>query len=79
MHRVLQLEGVEREGVQDLPEWFGGNDVLLQEGETAFIVLRLCVFVMVERPCVLEGWWAETAYEGQSAGDLDVFIFGYWA
>lgn len=79
MHRVLQLEGVEWEGVQDLPEWFGGDDVLLQEGETALVVLRLGVFVMVECPCILESWCAEVAYEGQSAGDLDVFVLGDWA
>ena len=78
MHRVFQFEGVEREGIQDLPERFGGDDVLLQEGETAFVVLRLGVFVVVECPCVLESWCAEMADEGQSAGDLDVFVLGDW-
>lgn len=76
MHRVFQFEGVEGEGVQDFPKWFGGDDVLLQEGETAFVVLRFGVFVVVEGPCVLESWCAEMADEGQSAGDLDVFVLG---
>ena len=79
MHRVLQLEGVEREGVQDLPKWFGGDDVLFQEGEAAFVVLRLGVFVVVECPRVLEGWRSKVADEGQSAGDLGVFVLGDWA
>ena len=75
---IFQLEGVEGEGVQDLPKGFGGDDVLLQEGEAAFVVLRLGVLVVVEGPCVLESWGAEVAHEGQSAGDLDVFVLGDW-
>ena len=34
---------------------------------------------MVECPRVLEGWRAEVADEGQSAGDLGVFVLGDWA
>lgn len=76
MHGVLHLQGVEGEGVQDLPEWLGGDDVLLQDGETAFVDLRIGVLVMVKRPCVLERWCSEMADEGQPAGDFDVFVFG---
>ena len=65
--------------IRTLPKWFGCDDVLLQEGETALVVLRLGIFVMVERPCVLESWCAEIAYECQSAGDLDVFVLRNWA
>ena len=71
---VFQLQSIEGKRVQDFPERFGGDDVLLHEGETAFVVLRLGVFVVVECPCVLKSWSAEVAYERQSAGDLGVFI-----
>lgn len=76
MHGVFHFQGVEGEGVQDLPEGFGGDDVLFQEGETAFVVLGFGVLVVVECPCVLEGWCSEMPDEGQSAGDFDVFVFG---
>lgn len=79
VHRVLQLEGVKGEGIQDLPERFGGDDVLFHEGEAAFVVLRLCVLVVVECPGVLEGWRPKVPDEGQSAGDLGVFVLGDWA
>ena len=78
MYRVLQLESIEGERIQDLPKWFGCDDVLLQEGETALVVLRLCIFVVVECPCVLESGCAEMAYECQSAGDLDIFVLRNW-
>lgn len=64
MNRVLQLESVEREGIQDLPKRFGGDDVLFQEGKTALVALRLGVLVMVECPGVLKSWCAEIAHEG---------------
>ena len=64
VHRVLQLEGVKGEGIEDLPERFGGYDVFLQEGEAAFVVLGLGVLVVIECPGVLEGRGAEVADEG---------------
>lgn len=71
---VFQLQGVEGKRVQDFPERFSGDDVLLHESKTAFVVLRLCVFVVVECPRVLESWSAEVTYECQSAGDLGVLV-----
>ena len=74
VHRVLQPQRVEGERVEHLPERFRRHDVLLQEGEAAFVALRLGVLVVVERPRVLEGGGAEVADERQSAGDFGVFV-----
>ena len=79
VHGVFQSASVEDEVLQDLLEPFHSDDLLFQEGETAFTILQVCVFIVVEGPGVLEWWCAEVAVEVQSAGDRGVLIFGDWA
>ena len=58
VNRVLHLERMNREIVENTPERLEGDDVLHDKGETTFVGAAIAMLIVVESPGVLEWWWA---------------------
>ena len=79
---VLHLERVERKAVVALPKRFDGENVLLENGQAAFVRTLFAVLIVVKGPRVSQRWWAHelehVEFGGIALGGSCAAQFGGW-